>query len=61
MENIVTEVKMIFVQANEKDCSKLGHFLGSLQQHEYYFVILPPDTKVLTKDEVIELLQRVVN
>ena len=55
------EIKLVFVQSNEDDCSRLARLLGSLEQHDYHFVILPPDTRILTKDEVVELLRRAMS
>jgi len=52
--------KVVFVQTKEENMKGLGSLLGSIQQDEYHFVVLPMDTKLLTKEEVRELLEQIV-
>ena len=51
-------IKIVFVQA--EDDSGVAKFLGGLEQQDYCFVVLPMNAKILTKEELISLLQDVL-
>lgn len=49
--------EVVFVQVKEKDVSAVAGMLGKLDQVAYQFVVLPLDTKLLSKEMLIELIE----
>lgn len=48
---------IIFVQCKNEITSKVAEILGGIDQDQYYFVVLPLDTKLLTKYELVEIIR----
>jgi hypothetical protein len=51
-------MKTIIVQAPQEILKEVAEFLGKTHNHDYYFIILPIDVKLLDKAEVRKLLVR---
>jgi len=49
--------KIIFIQA--EDTGKMREFLGSIEQSEYTFILLPLNTKILSLKEIKNLLKSI--
>lgn len=50
--------KIVFVQTKSTDVASLASMLGGIKQMEYQFVILPSDSKLLSKRELREMIDR---
>ena len=50
-------METVFVQVKDKDVSAVASLLGRIEQTSYQFVVLPMDTKLLSKEELIELIR----
>lgn len=52
--------KIIFVQCEKAEASEVGRCLGSIDQHDYHFVISPKSIETMTREDVEEFLQRIL-
>lgn len=51
---------VVFVQVEEEHEHALGDMLGGLSDNRFLFVLLPVDTKLLTKGDIRELLESIL-
>ena len=51
------EIKIVFLQADEEDMSGLAKMLDSVKHPDYFFLLIPPTTNVLSKEEVLQMLK----
>ncbi len=49
-------MQVIIVQVRQADVAKISDMLGSIKQSDYFFAILPLDAKLLSIEQVRQLL-----
>ena len=51
----MTTEKTIFIQCKTEDEKQLAKLLNKLPKHDYFFIILPLDMKLVSKRQLISL------